>query len=173
MHTLTISRNRLWLVCSFLLICLTGCAARTTEVSGKITFKGKEPNLKGLRISFMGQDGMPITTEVGLDGSYHASGVPVGEVKVAFIHIPPEEPAAAPDKPARDSVPADRQGEPMTPEQAKEREKEAEARRQGRERQGPPASAIPGRLADPGTSGITTTFEAGKANAFDYDLPEK
>jgi hypothetical protein len=160
-------------ICSLFLTCLAGCGARTAEVSGKITLKGKEPNLKGLRISFMGQDGMPITTEVGLDGSYRAANVPVGDVKVAFVHLPPEEESrSTPDKPARDAMPGT-EDDKMTPEKARAMQKQEEERRQARSRPAQPASGIPARLADPSTSGVTTAIEGGKNNAFNYDLPEK
>src|SRR5262249_50970383 len=69
---------------------LAGCGKKTTDVTGTVTVNGKAPNLEGLGISFVGADGRPVTTAVAKDGSFKASGVPLGETQVGLTYAPPE-----------------------------------------------------------------------------------
>src|SRR5262249_28947781 len=78
--------------------------------SGKVTLEGKPLNATGVVISFVGKDGRPVTTEVGRDGNYVASGVLVGEVTVLVSWNPPAD-----QDPAYTSKPKDKEIDPKTP----------------------------------------------------------
>src|SRR3954471_22605789 len=63
------------------LLLLCGCGESTADVSGKVTYQTKP--LKGGNITFISQSGkQSISTTINEDGSYKASKVPSGEVKI-------------------------------------------------------------------------------------------
>jgi len=67
-----------------------GCGGRANEtgdVSGKVTINGK-PVTAGI-VKFFPADGRePVHTGLGPDGTYRATGVPVGRSKVAIETLP-------------------------------------------------------------------------------------
>jgi len=68
-----------------------GKGSATAEVSGTIKIAGKPPKLERFQIAFMGgRENQIVTFPVALDGTYTATGVPVGEVNLGFAYIPPE-----------------------------------------------------------------------------------
>src|SRR5439155_19857312 len=71
----------------------SGCGkgSATADVSGTIKIAGKPPKLERFQIAFMGgRENQIVTFPVALDGTYTATGVPVGEGKGGFVYIPPE-----------------------------------------------------------------------------------
>jgi hypothetical protein len=71
---------------------LLGCGGGSgaTEISGKVTYNGKPLAVSGGKITFRGSDGKDVTAEIGTDGTYKASGVQVGENKVAVSYPNPK-----------------------------------------------------------------------------------
>lgn len=123
-----------------------GCAEapKVGEVTGKVTIKGKAPNIEGLAINFLGADGQPATFPVALDGSYQATGLLAGPSKVGFS-VPGSGGGAAAGKPA----PGTKAAPP--PKAAK-----------------PP---IAEQYHDPNQSNLNVTVVSGKSTPFDIDLP--
>ena len=68
-------------------LALTGCADGTTDVSGKVTYKGK-PVAYGAVVVF-DADGAPKSGTIQPDGTFRVSGVRSGPVKVAVSSPPP------------------------------------------------------------------------------------
>jgi hypothetical protein len=64
-----------------LVVGLAGCGRGTTEVSGKVTYNGR-PVTSG-SVAFAAPDGSCVYADILPDGTYNASGVPVGELKIA------------------------------------------------------------------------------------------
>src|SRR5262249_45310367 len=67
--------------------CLSaGCGSKvplTGEVSGKVIYEGKPVTAGGGKV-FPQSGGDPVGTSIGPDGTYRATGVPVGPSKVAI-----------------------------------------------------------------------------------------
>jgi hypothetical protein len=141
-------------------------------VTGTVKLKGKAPNLPGLRISFIGESGQPVTAEVAADGTYKAVGVPVGPVKVLVVHLSAERAETR-----KQALEARR---PKTPDEGRQDQppsaKTPEAAKQHTDKKArplPPAKgAIAQRYADPAQSGLSFTVEAGKPNVFDVNLTD-
>jgi hypothetical protein len=70
-------------------VALAGCAPRTAQVSGKVTFKDKP--LPAGTVIFTSDDGKRVdTSEIAEDGSYTMAHAPVGPVKISVqTHRPP------------------------------------------------------------------------------------
>ena len=66
---------------AFALFVLAGCGAGTTDVSGSVTYKGKAVT-SGF-VTFASPSGVAASAEIRGDGTYAATGVPTGPVKVA------------------------------------------------------------------------------------------
>ena len=128
----------------------SGCGkgSATADVSGTIKIAGKPPKLERFQIAFMGgRENQIVTFPVALDGTYTATGVPVGEVKVGFVYIPPEAAKAG-----KTRLPVPKGKEPPT---------------------GPTKEVInpiPAGLREPSTSKVTFTVESGTKNTFNYDI---
>lgn len=58
-----------------------GCGGGTTEVTGTVTYRGK-PVTSGT-VAFAAPSGAAVYAEIKPDGTYEASGVPVGKLSVA------------------------------------------------------------------------------------------
>ena len=153
--------------CAVLGLCLTGCggegAAKTAEVSGTVTLYGKPPVLQGLTITFVGDNAEPVVAEVQPDGTYTAPAVPVGEVRVTLLHVPPPSGAgpvgANPPGPPRPGPPQP-PGPPPPPGPPRPPTRGGV----------PPKGVIPVRYNKPETSKLTCTVEPGKKNLFDVNM---
>ena len=135
-----------------LMLGLSGCA-RFATVSGTVKYQGK-PLTCGA-VTFVDETGrgtMPAYLKA--DGTYVATNVPVGSVKIVVNALPPEPALTEPEK-----------SDPEYATKLKEYEdsvKAYKARVAG-------YVTIPGRYADPNTSG--KTFEVnGGTNVCDIDL---
>jgi hypothetical protein len=65
---------------------VVGCGPKlppTGEVYGKVTYKEKAVTAGTVKFTPAG-GGDPVTTELGADGSYRATGVPLGPMKVSI-----------------------------------------------------------------------------------------
>jgi hypothetical protein len=128
-----------------------GCGGKGTELSGKVTFKGK-PIVYGT-VTVIGADGLPRAGTIEPDGSYRVAGIGPGPARVA-VSSPPPPGAGPPPRPAVQD-PQDEKPPPLTP---------------------PPADPqvvqnwfpIPDRFADPDRSEIKT--EVGSGKPFNIDL---
>lgn len=148
----------------FLSTLLCGCSGPdTAEVSGKVTLKSQPPKIDGLTMSFMAADGRPVTVLVAEDGSYTATSVPVGEVKIGFRVarlLPPRD-----DKPKEGESPEAFEKRMKDP---KEHFKRIQAEQRAA-KASKAATLIPNRYIDPLKSGVTTTLNPGP-NTFDFDI---
>jgi hypothetical protein len=146
---------------------LAGCGnSSTADISGTIKLNGKAPDLEGLQINFMGKDGRPVAAEVSKDGTFRATGVPLGEVQVSLSYTPPEA-IAAMERIAKSRLESSDDAEkgPGAKFDPKLHGPESKGYRQ-------PAykNPIPERLRDPRTSGKTIRVEADKENVFTWDV---
>jgi hypothetical protein len=137
---------------------LAGCGGKKTgTVSGKITVKGKAPNIDGLQITFVGEDGRIASGSVSPEGTYTVSGVPVGVCKVG---LPVQSSAQA-------KAPPDRTDDGTVDHKALakwEAEQKAAAAKEAK------SSSVPQKLRDPLTSGLVVTVVSGETATFDYDI---
>lgn len=137
---------------------VAGCGGpETADVSGRITLKGVPPNMEGLTISFMGADGKPSTVLIAADGSYKATGVAVGEMKVGFSDTN--------DSPFM-------KGPKVGEKKGNGGQKDNAKRKVGptlADSQTSKASVIPRKYSDPLKSGVSTTLNPGP-NTFDFDI---
>ena len=138
-------RSVLLLACACAVVGVWGCSPSVTEVSGTIKIKGQPPNVKGLEISFLGADGRAASAQINSDGTYTATAVPTGDVKVCFVHM-----RAGTDGRRR---PGPKPGQ----------DDDAAAK-------GPGVDPIPEALHDTTTSKISVKLVAGQKNVFDYDM---
>jgi hypothetical protein len=147
---------------------LAGCGGpKTADVSGTITLKGKAPDLEGLHINFLGDDGQTIAAKVDRDGTFRARGIPLGKVQVGLAYLPPEV-AKARDQ--REEARTKRPEEAIKGPDGKVDPRLLQP--QNREfRPGAFKNPIPQRLWDPRTSGKAITVEAGRDNVLIWDIP--
>jgi hypothetical protein len=66
-----------------LALSIAGCSKPAGSLSGRVIIDGKP--VAGGRLSFVSKDGKVLTFRIDADGSYHAEGVPTGEVTVLVI----------------------------------------------------------------------------------------
>jgi hypothetical protein len=134
-----------------------GCGGpKFGEVSGKITVRGKAPNLDGLTISFLGADGRTAAAMVGTDGTFSTRGVPAGEVKIALVYQSPQASTKMSSKPTGG-------GKDVDTETVKKWEASMRAAMDGN-------AGLPDKLRDPNTSGLIMTVEPNKMNEFNHDV---
>jgi hypothetical protein len=75
-------------------LALPGCGSRPKgTVSGTVTYKGEL--VPSGTVAFYGPDDQVASAAIGPDGTYSASGVPLGDVKVTVTTPPPPDPNAA------------------------------------------------------------------------------
>jgi hypothetical protein len=119
-----------------------GCGGGTADVSGKVTYKGK-PVTSG-SVVFVGADGVAVAADIKPDGTYAATGVATGAVKVAVSSPNPAAAAAEPGGRGRGPAPA----KPASP----------------------PAGwvALPAKYGSPDSSGLSTDLTPGPNT---YDIP--
>jgi hypothetical protein len=158
-----------WLTLAAALGVLGGCGkgSATAEVTGTITLNGKAPDLDGLQINFVSDAGGPgVAAEVNKDGTFTATGVPVGKVLASLTY------ASGQDNAAKDKA-----GE------ARIKKKEVRAKLQKGEKADGKVLApdeatatkgaknpIPEKFLDPRTSGKTLVVEAGRSNTLTWDI---
>ena len=136
------------------LLALAGCQPPVTEVSGTIKLKGQPLKMKGLEINFMGVDGKPAGAAINPeDGTYAATDVRSGEVKVYFVYVDAKKVGADKSRPIK--PPSGKDG--GVPKGSGDSEAK---------------NPIPMKFRDASTTDITTTLKAGQKNTFDYDFKE-
>jgi hypothetical protein len=147
MHCFRICRDLLLIACVGTSAAIMGCGRQPTgEVSGKITFVGHPPEIQGLQISFLAPNGRIVGAPIKEDGTYKATGVPVGEAKVGFLFVPSGvEPAGPRTKrfPGKGAAEAPKEAAP---------------------------SPIPESLQDGSTSNLSVKVVAGQNQVFDFDM---
>jgi hypothetical protein len=79
----------LFVSCAILCLALTGCGQARTEVSGEVTYNGKPIESTEGTISFFGSDGIPVAAKIDSSGKYRATGVCVGDNRVAVSYQRP------------------------------------------------------------------------------------
>lgn len=72
---------------------LAGCGAKTADVSGTVTYKGKAVTSGSVGF-YAGETAAPVVVAIGPDGRYKAPGVPVGPVKATVYSPNPKEEAS-------------------------------------------------------------------------------
>lgn len=101
MRAMTHTIRAAWFAVGATAILAIGCnnAKKSGEVFGKITYNGK-PVTAGTILFFPENGGDPVGGTVGPDGSYRATGLPLGRAKVAietikFKNLTPPPPGIA------------------------------------------------------------------------------
>jgi hypothetical protein len=131
------------------LVAASGCGGGTGEVSGVVKYKGQP--LDGGQITFKG-GGKLIGVDLKPDGTFTATGVPTGTVKVAVSSL---------------------DGEKMV-----EHFRKASASGRGESKTPPPKgeasqySKVPQKYGDPEASGLTIEVKSGKNEGVTIDLKE-
>ena len=74
-------------------LALTGCGEQTTDVSGKVTYKGK--SVTSGTVVILDGGSAPKAGTINPDGTYRVSGVKYGSFKVAVSSPPPPGSGAA------------------------------------------------------------------------------
>jgi hypothetical protein len=128
-------------------LALLGCSRPKGTVSGTVTYKG-EPVPAGM-VAFFGPGDQVASAPLRPDGTYEASGVPLGEVKVT-VTTPPPGPSA--EQLAKN---------PMV----QERNKDGNVIRPAEK-----TVTVPAKYSRPGTSGLGLTVTEGSQP---YDIPLK
>jgi hypothetical protein len=128
-------------------LALSGCRRPKGTVSGTVTYKG-EPVPSGT-VAFFGPGDQVASVALRPDGTYEASGVPLGEVKVTVTTPPPP--------PSEEQLAKN----PMVQE-----------RRKGRNISLPVEKTVtvPAKYSRPATSGLSLTVTEGSQP---YDIPLK
>ena len=123
---------------------LSGCNSQPKRVTvkGSVKYNDKLVKAEGVRVSFVGSDGVPVTADVDPNGEYSASGVLPGEnhILVSWV-IPATE--VKPGKP-KGGV----SGPPLPTSKA----------------------PIPAKYARPEESDLKFTVEPDKDNVYNIDL---
>lgn len=81
------------LLCGWAIL-VTGCGEETATVTGKVVFAKPPAKAEEVRVVMVGKSGQPLTAIVEPDGTFSASGVEVGEVRVGLACQPAEYVAA-------------------------------------------------------------------------------
>lgn len=132
-----------------------------------ITLNGKAPDLDGLQINFLPEEGgQTVSAVINKDGSFAATGVPVGKLRAGLTYSSPGIPVVAKKlgderlkkREARDKM---EKGDKVDPKAMLPNEgKQATSAK----------NPIPPKFLDPLTSGKTLTVEAGVANNLTWDI---
>jgi len=146
--------------CLVLLVGLlsAGCGGGYGEISGKVYYKGRLLAVPGMMVTFTDANGRVFSSSVAPDGGYTLAKVPVGQVKIAVVVLPPRR---------IDQI-QQKEQEAVRAEIVKVSPEERERMTQSR----PPrrfAIAIPRTYADPETSGLIHTVTGGK-QTYDIEL---
>jgi len=131
----------------FLCLVVSGCGKKLGEVTGTVSYKGK--NLKNGSVLFSGSDGVEYTTNIDESGQYTAKVI-LGDAKVRVTCID-------------DSAMVNYTKALSAASRAKDTKKIPSPPRGGS------FSLIPEKYNDYATSGLSTTVKSGK-NPYDIDL---
>lgn len=129
---------------------LAGCGESTATVSGKVSFQGN--TLKGGSVIFVPQDGKPgASASIGEDGMYTMAKAPLGKVTVC-VETRSLDPSRFSQIPKDFKIPGKNPNAPPDVDKMAKR-----------------FTSIPEKYADPKTSNLTYTVEAGQQKN-DIDL---
>jgi len=78
---------------ALLVFALAGCSRPKGTVTGKVSYNGEA--VPSGTVAFYGKDDEVSSAPIGPDGTYEATKVPLGEVKVTVTTPPPPDPNAA------------------------------------------------------------------------------
>lgn len=142
----------------FVAFVLGGCGSPRASVTGKVTFEGKPLTSKqsGLVVAFSGGDGQPVIAPVAADGNYAATGVMHGMNRISVYWLPPPGMNPASQRKS-DNVQSPQPGHETPAVTANTQ---------------PIKGPIPERYADPNTSSLKYTVNAG-SNTYDIDLKKQ
>jgi hypothetical protein len=76
-----------------LVLAFSGCSRPKGTVTGKVSYNGEA--VPSGTVAFYGKDDEVSSAPIGPDGTYEATKVPLGEVKVTVTTPPPPDPSAA------------------------------------------------------------------------------
>lgn len=136
-------RGPRWAAVLALALAAGGCGAKTGEVSGTVTLKGRPPNIDGLIVNFLGPDGQPVSAPVARDGTYRVSGLAEGEYRVGL--------SAPRQNPAQTLVEKPQPGQPAPPPKS--------------------AGPVPDEFLDPNRSNLRAAVTAGGTTTLDVSVP--
>ena len=80
-------------VLALLALAFSGCGQRKGKVTGKVSYKGEA--VPSGTVAFYGKGDAVSSAPIGPDGTYQATEVPLGEVKITVTTPPPPDPHAA------------------------------------------------------------------------------
>jgi hypothetical protein len=143
-------------------LCGCGKSIKTGDVVGKITLRGKPPNVEGLAINFLGSDGRPVSAPIASDGTYRASGVSEGLNRIAFSVGTGGENLGAK---LRSRKPKAEDSKEVDKDKMKAFEKEAKE-----EVAKSLPKDFPPTFLDPQKSNVSTTVASGQDNTFNVDI---
>jgi len=127
---------------------LAGCPSKNT-VSGTVSYKGKA--LPAGTIAFFGADNKAVSAQINKDGTYTATGVPVGSVKVT-VQVPPQQGSGGPPQ-MQGGVPGQAEHAPPVGQESGPKE----------------VVPIPPKYASPQTSDLQFDVHRGR-NTIDIEL---
>lgn len=136
----------------------SGCGGSHGEITGKVYYKGQPVTSPGAVVTFIDTNGGVFSSSVASDGGYVIADVPVGQVKVAVLVLPPRKT----DRIQQTEQEAIRSGKLNIPPE--ERQKMVSI--------SPPrglAIPLPPTYADPEKSGLMHVVTGGK-QTFDIQL---
>jgi hypothetical protein len=146
---------RVVIVLGWCLALFSGCGTPTGTVAGKVMWKGKA--VTSGQVAFIPADGVPINAAIQPDGAYEVKNVPAGEAIVLV------------SQPNPDALEWERQGHKAREQYLLDLKTNPELPLpEALEFQGP-ASLLPLKYADPGTSDLRCKVNAG-VNNHDIDL---
>jgi hypothetical protein len=128
-----------------------GCGDSYGEISGKIYYKGQPLTAPRAIVTFMDANGGAFSSTIASDGKYAIAKVPVGQVKIAIVVLPPRRTDVVRQK-AHEAVKSGKIKIP--PEELAKMAPSSPPRRQARR--------LPPLYADPQTSGLMHTVTGGK-----------
>lgn len=146
--------NRCWASsCLVLLFGLLaeGCGDSHGEISGKVYYKGQPLTAAGAIVTFMDAKGGAFSSSVASDGKYAITKVPVGQMKIAVVVLPPRRTDII-ERTAHEAV---KSGKLKIPPEERAKMVSSSPPRG-------PAIAIPLLYADPQKSGLMYTVTEGK-----------
>lgn len=128
-----------------------GCGGSHGEISGKVYYKGQPLTTPGAIVTFMDAKGGAFSGSVTSDGKYAIAKVPVGQMKIAVVVLPPRRT----DIIQQTAYEAVKSGKLRIPPEERAKMAPSPPPRG-------PALAIPRLYADPQKSGLMHTVTGGK-----------